>query len=300
MSTTEVNTTLKTVDEYGNTVIHNVTTTAENVTGLDKAVTAVVSDVIEDMEISNGSDGATGADGLTPYIGDNGNWYIGDTDTGVQAAGQDGTDGTNGTNGVGYYGTCSTAAATAAKTVSISGFTLTTGAMVTVKFTYANTNASSTLNVTSTGAKQIYWNGSRIDGSFILAGNVVTMVYDGTYWQVINPRIASATVLGGIKVGDGLEVASDGTLSISNGLPTTVSGSMSNGDSYTLSGKFIVDVYVSYSTTTAVYASIGGTYLFYKSTSTTSATTAESHSVNAEATLKITGACSYTVTYYDV
>lgn len=30
-----------------------------------------------------------GADGVTPHIGDNGNWYIGDTDTGVKAAGTD-------------------------------------------------------------------------------------------------------------------------------------------------------------------------------------------------------------------
>jgi hypothetical protein len=30
-----------------------------------------------------------GTDGTTPHIGDNGNWYIGDTDTGVKAAGTD-------------------------------------------------------------------------------------------------------------------------------------------------------------------------------------------------------------------
>ncbi|MBE6608493.1 MAG: hypothetical protein E7633_08045, partial [Ruminococcaceae bacterium] len=32
-------------------------------------------------------------DGQTPYIGENGNWWIGDTDTGVKAAGDDGKDG---------------------------------------------------------------------------------------------------------------------------------------------------------------------------------------------------------------
>jgi hypothetical protein len=30
---------------------------------------------------------------FTPYIGNNGNWWIGDTDTNVKAAGQDGRDG---------------------------------------------------------------------------------------------------------------------------------------------------------------------------------------------------------------
>lgn len=34
-----------------------------------------------------GKDGAAGTDGTTPHIGDNGNWYIGDTDTGVSAGG---------------------------------------------------------------------------------------------------------------------------------------------------------------------------------------------------------------------
>lgn len=38
----------------------------------------------------------TGRDGLTPHVGTNGNWYIGDKDTGVKAAGKDGLDGKDG------------------------------------------------------------------------------------------------------------------------------------------------------------------------------------------------------------
>ncbi len=45
----------------------------------------------------SGLPGEDGEDGLTPYIGENGNWWIGDTDTGVQAEGQDGQDGQGGT-----------------------------------------------------------------------------------------------------------------------------------------------------------------------------------------------------------
>lgn len=41
--------------------------------------------------------GGSGADGITPHIGANGNWWIGDTDTGVKAAG---TNGSNGADGV--------------------------------------------------------------------------------------------------------------------------------------------------------------------------------------------------------
>ncbi len=47
-----------------------------------------------------GATGAAGTNGETPYIGENGNWWIGQTDTGVNAAGKDGKDGKNGENGV--------------------------------------------------------------------------------------------------------------------------------------------------------------------------------------------------------
>ena len=36
---------------------------------------------------ADGKPGAAGADGITPHIGSNGNWYLGDTDTGVSAGG---------------------------------------------------------------------------------------------------------------------------------------------------------------------------------------------------------------------
>ena len=38
-----------------------------------------------------GTPGTDGTDGLTPCIGENGNWWIGDTDTGVKASGDDAT-----------------------------------------------------------------------------------------------------------------------------------------------------------------------------------------------------------------
>ena len=51
------------------------------------------------------------------------------------------------------YGTCTTAAATVAKTVSAANFRLFKGATISVKFSYANTAASPTMNVNGTGAK---------------------------------------------------------------------------------------------------------------------------------------------------
>ena len=48
---------------------------------------------------ANGENGKDGKDGDTPFIGDNGNWWIGTTDTGVKAAGQDGAAGNDGAPG---------------------------------------------------------------------------------------------------------------------------------------------------------------------------------------------------------
>lgn len=46
-----------------------------------------------------GNKGDTGADGVTPHIGDNGNWYLGDTDTGIAATGPTGPQGPAGADG---------------------------------------------------------------------------------------------------------------------------------------------------------------------------------------------------------
>lgn len=53
----------------------------------------------EDSELPLPSGGGTGADGITPHIGDNGNWYLGDEDTGVAAKGVKGDTGPQGPKG---------------------------------------------------------------------------------------------------------------------------------------------------------------------------------------------------------
>ena len=54
----------------------------------------------------DGADGIDGVDGKTPYIGDNGNWWIGDEDTGVKAGSNDFiyNDDGNGTVLIAYVG----------------------------------------------------------------------------------------------------------------------------------------------------------------------------------------------------
>ena len=48
---------------------------------------------------ADGQNGSDGKDGKTPFIGENGNWWFGEIDTGIKAAGTDGKDGINGIDG---------------------------------------------------------------------------------------------------------------------------------------------------------------------------------------------------------
>ena len=105
---------------------------------------------------------------------------------------------------VNVYCTCDTAAGTAAKVATVvkGTFTLETGAMVRVKFTNANTyNGTTTLNVGSTGAKNI----TRVDTTattryYWSAGEVVDFVYDGTNYVMSRTGTATTTYYGLTKL----------------------------------------------------------------------------------------------------
>jgi hypothetical protein len=76
-------------------------------------------------------------------------------------------------------GTCSTAAATAEKAIVLSGYELSTGSTIIATFTNANTAATPTINVNSTGAKalkNIY--GDAI--TYLPSGTKIPLFYDGT------------------------------------------------------------------------------------------------------------------------
>lgn len=96
-------------------------------------------------------------------------------------------DGVNfdGSAAITHFGTCATEAATAAKVVSLTSFTLVTGARITVKFTVTNTAASPTLNVNGTGAKPIVYRGSAISAGYLAANRVYEFVYDGTNYALV-------------------------------------------------------------------------------------------------------------------
>lgn len=56
---------------------------------------------LADLKGAPGKDGAPGDDGITPHIGDNGNWYLGDEDTGKPSRGAPGAKGDPGKDGAG-------------------------------------------------------------------------------------------------------------------------------------------------------------------------------------------------------
>ncbi len=93
-----------------------------------------------------------------------------------------------------WYGTSNTAANTAAKVTTITNFRLTQGALVHVAFSTANTYVSDTLtlNVNSTNARNIWYNNAVTSATNPLlweSGDVLTFVYDGTYYRFVSKEI---------------------------------------------------------------------------------------------------------------
>lgn len=153
-----------------------------------------------------GETGATGATGPQGPQGAKG-------DTGPQGpqgpTGPQGQSGAAGKDGQMLYATCDTAAGTAAKVASLAAGTLSlkAGATVAVKFTYANTASSPTLNIAGTGAKAMYIQGVR--DVYWTDGATVTFTYDGTNWRVASEPVYAPTATIGNAAGFNVYV--DGT-----------------------------------------------------------------------------------------
>ena len=86
-----------------------------------------------------------------------------------------------------------TAGTAAAITAAISNFELVTGVIVTIKITTSN-SANATLSVNGTTAKSIYYNNAAINANVLQANRVYSLVYDGTYWQLIGELNTYTTV----------------------------------------------------------------------------------------------------------
>lgn len=129
---------------------------------------------------------------------------------------KEGATGISGGGGL-MYGTCTTAGATTAKIVNCEGFTsLTTGASIRVKFSYANTATSPTMNVNGTGAKSIKKYGTTASMGYMwYMGEVKDFVYDGTYWVMVDGGTATTTYYGVTKLRS--TIANDDTTALTPG-----------------------------------------------------------------------------------
>lgn len=159
-----------------------------------------------------GATGATGPQGPQGVKGDTGATGPQGVkgNTGPQGPqGPQGQTGTAGKDGQMLYATCDTAAGTVAKVASLAAGTLSlkAGATVAVKFTYANTASSPTLNIAGTGAKAMYIQGVR--DVYWTDGATVTFTYDGTNWRVASEPVYAPTATIGNAAG--FNVFIDGT-----------------------------------------------------------------------------------------
>ena len=159
-----------------------------------------------------GATGATGPQGPQGVKGDTGATGPQGVkgNTGPQGPqGPQGQTGTAGKDGQMLYATCDTAAGTVAKVASLAAGTLSlkAGATVAVKFTYATTESSHTLNIAGTGTKAMYIQGVR--DVYWTDGATVTFTYDGINWRVASEPVYAPTATIGNAAG--FNVFIDGT-----------------------------------------------------------------------------------------
>ncbi len=191
----------------GWTVAMQTTTTSKKYLWNYEVVTYTDDTTFVSVPVIIGIHGETGPQGATGPAGPKG-------DAGQQGAA--GPAGVKGADGQMLYATSGTAAATAAKVATLAGGTiaLKAGVTVAVRFTYANTAGSPTLNVNSTGAKAIYTQGVRY--AYWMAGATVIFTYDGSYWRISSEPVYANTVTVGNSAG--LNVYIDGNnVNVRNG-----------------------------------------------------------------------------------
>lgn len=117
------------------------------------------------------------------------------------------------------YCICSTSPNVAEKIASVvsGSFSLEAGVAVDVKFSQTNTATAPTLNVGDTGAKRIMINSSNsVAANAWISGTIVRLVYDGTYWILLNGMTASLNAYGIVKLSNSIASMSNGTAATSS------------------------------------------------------------------------------------
>ena len=83
------------------------------------------------------------------------------------------------------FGVSSEAATVQARTVTIPSFILLKNMPVSIRFTNSINVDSATLNISSTGAKPLFIQGAALQGGLVKGGCTVTVIYDGTNWNIV-------------------------------------------------------------------------------------------------------------------
>jgi len=119
------------------------------------------------------------------------------------------------TPNINWYGTCDTGNAVQEKVVTCSGFTLSEGVTIRVKFTYGNSYmGQAQLNVNGTGA--IVISNVSVSGTpsvsnsryFWQSGEIVSFTYDGTYWIMDDGAAATESYYGITKLSNSVSSSS--------------------------------------------------------------------------------------------
>ena len=122
------------------------------------------------------------------------------------------------------YCLCTTRANVAGKTANLDGYALSLGGSIKILMSEANTANNATLNINSTGAKPLYYDGERASATNSWeAGETVEVYYNGTNYYANN-------VAGGSGSGDG-------AFDVSAKYPTS---GVEGGNTYTLEGALTV------------------------------------------------------------
>ena len=140
-----------------------------------------------------------------------------------------------------FYGTTSTAAGTSIKVVTCADFKRVAGSVVTIYMTYANTVSLPRLNINSTGAAYMSYGGATVSGAYRwLAGSVVTVMFTGTYYEVLSiggtwqPTVTGASTTYSVREGN--FTYTGGILTISFSVNGTFLSTTTNTTALTITG----------------------------------------------------------------
>ena len=185
-----------------------------------------IGDAIEEMGVTVPS--GTQIDGMASLIRSGITGHIQDTNNPHQVTAAQ-TGAASKTAGI-YYTTCTTAGETQQKDITISDITsLNAGLQIRIRFSYQQAyNGTPTLKLNSFAAKEIRRDVNNAAGQYEWRGTeTLDLVYDGTYWIIVDGSAASVTYYGVTKLNNAVDSSSE-VLAASSKAVKTVNDSLTS------------------------------------------------------------------------